>query len=93
MNLKKLIVVSLFSTALMLMGCEKEGPMEDAGGKVDNVIEKTGETVEEAEEKMDSAIEKAGDTMEEAKEKMDSAIEKAGDTVEDAGDKIKDTTN
>ena len=49
-------------TALMMMvlmvgsyGCQKEGPFEKAGKKVDKAIEKAGEQIEKAGEKVKDA--------------------------------------
>lgn len=38
-----------------LSACEKEGPMERAGEKIDNAGEKVGETIENAGEKLQDA--------------------------------------
>ena len=38
-----------------LYGCQKEGPLEKAGKKVDKAIEKAGEQIEKAGEKVKDA--------------------------------------
>lgn len=66
MKLKKMIALFLFSAALILTGCEKEGPMEKAGEKMDNVIEDAGDTIEETGDKMGETMEEAGDKVKDA---------------------------
>ncbi|MBA3695282.1 MAG: hypothetical protein H0W85_00575 [Methylotenera sp.] len=61
---KKLL--SATYVALMVIGlaaCDKQGPAERAGEKLDNATERAGE-------KMDNAAEKAGDKMEAAGDKI-----------------------
>jgi hypothetical protein len=53
-----MLVTTLF-TAMLLTGCEREGPMERAGEQID-------ESVAEAGEKVDDAAENAGEKLEEA---------------------------
>ena len=50
MNTIKRCVLSFFAAFLLfgLIACEKEGPMEKAGKKADQAIEKTEEAVKEA---------------------------------------------
>ena len=50
MNTIKRCILSIFAAFLMFgfIACEKEGPMEKAGKKADQTIEKAGEAVEEA---------------------------------------------
>ena len=50
MNTIKRCVLSFFAAFLLLglIACEKDGPMEKAGKKADQTIEKAGEAVEEA---------------------------------------------
>ncbi|MCF8034858.1 MAG: antitoxin [Desulfarculaceae bacterium] len=52
--------------AVLMMGCESEGPAEKAGKKVDQAVEKAGEKVEEATDKMGDTMEKAGDKVQDA---------------------------
>lgn len=41
--------------ALVLGGCEQEGPAERAGEKIDKAVEQAGEAVEKASEKVQEA--------------------------------------
>ena len=42
-----------------LSGCKKEGPMERAGKKVDQTVEKAGEQIEKAGESVQDAVKDA----------------------------------
>ncbi len=53
---KALLTALAFAGALA--ACEKEGPMEKAGEKVDNVVEQAGDKVEEAAEKVEKATDR-----------------------------------
>ncbi|WP_022663517.1 Rv0909 family putative TA system antitoxin [Paucidesulfovibrio longus] len=66
-------------------GCEKEGPAEKAGKKIDQTLEQAGDSIEDVGDK-EGPAEKAG-------KKIDQALEKAGDSIEDAGDKVEDAVN
>jgi hypothetical protein len=55
-----------------LGGCEREGPMERTGKKMDEAVENLGETV-----KKEGPVEQAG-------KKVDKAIEDAGEKIKDA---------
>jgi hypothetical protein len=57
MNLKYLALVFGVALCFALAGCEKEGPAEKAGKKIDKVIEKAGEKAEEAGDKVKEATE------------------------------------
>lgn len=60
MSLHKLTPIGAIFAVLLLGACEtEEGPVEEAGEKVD-------ETIEEAGEKVDETIEEAGDRVERA---------------------------
>lgn len=56
-----------------LSACEREGPAERAGKKIDKAVEESGE-----------AIDKAGDKAKEAVEEAGKAIDKAGDKAKEA---------
>ncbi len=58
-NLIKVITLVLFS--MLVISCEKEGPMESAGKAADEAVEEAGEAVQDAKEKMEDAIEKSTD--------------------------------
>ena len=45
-NVLFILLVALLSAGLI--GCEKEGPAESAGAKIDEAMEKAGEKLEEA---------------------------------------------
>ena len=66
MNTKKLTLAILTVLTVMVVGlsaCEKKGPAEAAGEKIDNAAEKAGE-------KIDHAAEKAADKLNEASDKI-----------------------
>jgi len=50
----KNICIALMVSMLLagLSGCEKKGPMERAGEKIDNAAEKTGDSIKKAGEKI-----------------------------------------
>lgn len=50
MKLSKAIVATLFVSALMftLSACDKQGPLEKAGEKIDDKVEDTGDAIEDA---------------------------------------------
>jgi len=52
------VVTALIMVVLMvgLSGCTKEGPLEKAGKKVDQTVEKAGEQIEKAGEKVQDAV-------------------------------------
>lgn len=52
-----LAAAAVFAT-LALAACEKEGPMERAGKKVDNAAEKAGAKIENAGDKVKDAVTK-----------------------------------
>ncbi len=58
-NLIKVITLVLFS--MLVISCEKEGPMESAGKAADEAVEEAGDAVQDAKEKMEDAIEKSTD--------------------------------
>ena len=52
------VLAAVFASALLLAACEKEGPMERAGKKVDNTVEKAGAKIEKAGDKIEDAVKK-----------------------------------
>ncbi|WP_264297989.1 hypothetical protein [Alkalilimnicola sp. S0819] len=44
--MRKFIALILFSLPLLLLGCDNEGPMEQAGENLDETAEEAGEVVE-----------------------------------------------
>jgi len=56
--IKPLAVFAIVAFAATLAACQKEGPMEKAGKKVDNAVEKTGQQIEKAGDKIQDATKK-----------------------------------
>jgi hypothetical protein len=57
MNTKPLaILAAAAALAFTVVACEKEGPMERAGKKVDNAAEKAGDKIERAGDKIKDAV-------------------------------------
>ena len=74
---KKLSILTF--VALMFVGvtaCNKQGPAEEAGEKIDNSAERMGDKIEDA-------TDNAGEKMEEAGDKIEDATDKAGDKMEE----------
>jgi len=46
------------ATALSMAACEKKGPAERAGEKIDNAVDKAGDAVKDAGDKMKDAVDK-----------------------------------
>lgn len=63
MKIKKVIVLMFIVFALLLVGCEKDGPAENAGKKIDNAIENTGDKMGDAVEKTGDKIKEMGDSI------------------------------
>jgi hypothetical protein len=61
-----LIALLLGCLSFAVVSCEREGPAEKAGKKIDQTVEKTGDKIEEAGE---AIKEKAEEAKEEVKEK------------------------
>ena len=74
-------VAALGLGALLLTGCEREGPAERAGKQIDETVENLGQSI-----KRDGPVERAG-------EEVDKAIEETGDALKRAGDKIEHATD
>jgi hyperosmotically inducible protein len=55
-------------TALFATGCEKKGPAEEAGEKIDHAYSEAMDKAEEAGEKIEEAGEKIEEALEEAEE-------------------------
>lgn len=55
------VITVLIVAVLMfgLLGCTKEGPVEKAGKKVDETVQKAGEQIEKAGEKVQEAVQDA----------------------------------
>ena len=65
MHFKKLSS-TVFATLIIigLAACEKQGPAEKAGEKIDNAAEKMGDKIEDATDKAGDKLEEAGDKIE-----------------------------
>lgn len=50
--------------ALLLAGCDREGPAERAGEQIDQATERAGEKMESATERAGDKLESAGDRIE-----------------------------
>lgn len=71
------VLVALFALG-GVFGCEKEGPAERAGEKIDLTMEKVQEQTEE--------------TMEQAQEQTEEATEATGVTLEEGEKEVKEAT-
>jgi hyperosmotically inducible protein len=63
-------IMMIAGTPLALTACDKEGPAERAGEKIDDAAEK-------AADKIENATDKAAEKMEEAKDKAAEKIDEA----------------
>jgi len=63
MKIKKIIMLMFVMFALLLVGCEKDGPAENVGKKIDNTVENAGDKTEEAVEKTGDKIKEMGDSI------------------------------
>lgn len=60
MKLNSGIAAAIIALAIAgLAGCEREGPMERAGEKIDNAAEEAGDKIEDAGDKMEDAADDA----------------------------------
>lgn len=57
--MKNMLWLAVIAVALIGTGCKEEGPMENAGEKIDNAAEKTAEATKKAAEKTGDAIKDA----------------------------------
>ncbi len=55
MKFKTFILLLLFLVTIALTGCEKDGPVENAGKKIDNAIENAAEAIKDAGDKVKDA--------------------------------------
>lgn len=65
-------ILMIAGTPLALTACDKEGPAERAGEKIDNAAEKAADKIENA---TDKATEKMEEVKDKAAEKIDEATE------------------
>jgi hyperosmotically inducible protein len=57
------LAVLLFATALGAAACERKGPAERAGEKIDKAAEKAGDAVKDASDKVKDAGDKVKDAV------------------------------
>ena len=55
------VVVFMILITAGITGCEKEGPMEQAGKAVDEAVKDTGDTIADAKEKMEETVKEEQD--------------------------------
>ena len=66
MNTKKLTLAILTVLTVMVVGlaaCEKKGPAEAAGEKIDNAAEKAGDKIDHAADKVGEKLNEVGDKI------------------------------
>jgi len=89
------IAVAGLSLILMLGACQKEGPAERAGEKIDQAMEKEG-PAEQAGEKIDQAMETVQEKTEEAVKQVESETREVLETteakLEEAGESLREAT-
>jgi hyperosmotically inducible protein len=60
------LTIVVLSVVLGLAGCEREGPIETAGKKVDQTVEIASDKLEGTKESLDDKAERAGDYMDDS---------------------------
>jgi uncharacterized protein YjbJ (UPF0337 family) len=77
--------LTIFSLVFLIAACEKEGPAEKAGGKIDQAVENTQEKVEETVDKIDQdgPAEEVGETLDETAEKIKDEAQQVKEDVEE----------
>lgn len=58
-TIKPLLLISLFAALFSLAACEKDGPAERAGEKIDNAVDGTGDALEDAGDDIEDAVDDA----------------------------------
>lgn len=62
---KRLSIMAFLGLMLIgLAACDKQGPAEEAGERIDNSAERMGEKIEDATDKAGDKMEEAGDKIE-----------------------------
>ena len=79
-------VLAVLTSLLILNGCDRQGPAEAAGEKIDQTVE---ETRERAADLYDEVTPQPPGPAEQAGEALDDAREAAGEKIEDAGEALK----
>lgn len=80
----KLIGISILLAA-GLAACDKPGPAETAGKKIDQTADAAGKKIEQTVETAEKKIEQ---TVEAAEKKIDEAADKVGDKMDEQGKKV-----
>lgn len=75
-----IIPASLLAAALVVTGCEQEGPLERAGEDLDDAMEEMAEGLERNE----GPVERAGERVDDAVEEMGERLERAGENIQGA---------
>jgi hypothetical protein len=71
-----LVAITALCVVMSVAGCEKEGPAERAGKKIDESVQRAGDDLERAGEKLDDAVREAGEKLEETGEKLQEKAER-----------------
>lgn len=82
-------VLALLTTLLILNGCERQGPAEQAGERVDESIEAMKESASDTYDDLTGEpgpAEKAGREMDEAREAAGDKLEQLGEDLKQPGD-------
>ena len=64
------VAAATLAIAVGLAGCERDGPMENAGEKVDKALNSTSESFEDAGEAVDEAVDDLQEGAEEAADEI-----------------------
>lgn len=85
MKLLQTVLLTAGAVVMMAMlGCESEGPAEEAGERIDEAVEELREPQGPAEQ----AGESVDEAVDEAKEELKKAKREAGEALEETGDKL-----
>jgi hypothetical protein len=91
--MKKFIFITAILTALgmsaLLVGCDKEGPAEKVGEKIDNAVEDTKENLQQTKETIQDKLNPNG-PAENVGEEIDEAAEKAKEKALQAKKKVEE---
>ncbi len=63
---KGLFLIAFLSVVLGLVGCQKEGPAEETGKKIDQAAEKAGDKMDAAKASLSERAERTGDYMDDS---------------------------
>jgi hyperosmotically inducible protein len=68
-------LLAMMIAAFLIVGCEKEGPAEKAGERVDEMAEDMGDAMDDASDSVKDTVEDAGDAMEDAADEMEEKLD------------------